>query len=84
MHTLRLLDMAIEIFRDGELRVLRPDRDFLLDVKTGKFSLGEVLQMAEERLVLLEKFSALSSLPQQVDPAWISELLVEMREELFS
>ncbi len=84
MHTLRLLDMAIEIFRDGELRVLRPDRDFLLDVKTGKFPLEEVLQMAEERLALLEKFSALSSLPQEVDPAWVSELLVEMREELLS
>jgi len=84
MHTLRLLDMAIEIFRDGELRVLRPDPDLLLDVKAGKYPLEDVLRMAEERLAQLEKYAAASSLPERVEPDWVSHLLVEMRGELLS
>ncbi|TXF89973.1 nucleotidyltransferase [Neolewinella aurantiaca] len=83
MHTIRLLDMAIEIFRDGQLNVLRPDRDFLLRVKAGAFPLDTVLEMAESRLAALEAYAAKSNLPATVDKAMAAGRLVGMREELY-
>lgn len=83
MHTIRLLDMAVEIFRDGKLNVHRSDRDFLLAVKTGQFSLEEVLAMADDRLAKLEKYAAESKLPERINEQRVKTLLVEMREELY-
>lgn len=83
MHTIRLLDMAIEIFRDGQLNVHRPDRDFLLRVKAGEFSLEAVLEMAETRLAALEGYAAASNLPAVVDREVVAATLVGMREELY-
>jgi hypothetical protein len=84
MHTIRLLDMVVEIFRDGALHVERPDRDFLLSVKAGNYPLEEVLEMAETRLVALAQWAGKSLLPKTVDPEMIERLLVEMREELYT
>ena len=75
MHTLRLLDMAEEIFRVGQLNVLRPDRDFLLRVKRGAFTLDEVLEMAEQRLDAIERWAARASLPVSIPPGRIEEKL---------
>ena len=83
MHTIRLLDMATEIFRDGQLNIRRPDRDFLLRVKAGEFSLEAVLEMAETRLAELEKFATTSTLPVAVDREAVAATLVGMREELY-
>ena len=83
MHTIRLLDMATEIFRDGQLNVRRPDRDFLLRVKAGEFPLDTVLDMAETRLATLEEYAAASSLPAAVDKESVAAMLVGMRGELY-
>ena len=83
MHTLRLLDMAIEILRDGRLNVRRPDRDFLLRVKAGEYSLEAVLEMAEKRLAKLEKHAAASTLPEAVNREKVAAALVGMREGLY-
>jgi hypothetical protein len=83
MHTIRLLDTAIEVFRDVVLNVRRPDRDFLLRVKAGNFSLEAVLEMAEARLAALDKYAAASSLPEQLDQERVKAVLVGMREELY-
>ncbi|MEO0731649.1 MAG: nucleotidyltransferase domain-containing protein [Bacteroidota bacterium] len=84
MHTIRLLDMACEIFRDGRLNVRRPERDFLLAVKRGKYSLEEVLGMAEERLARLEELAAASDLSDAMDQRKVDEILVKMREVLYN
>lgn len=83
MHTIRLLDVAIEIFRDGQLNVWRPDRNFLLEVKAGAFSLEAVLEMAEVRLAKLEEYTAVSTLRAAVDRKAVAATLVGMREELY-
>ncbi len=83
MHTIRLLDMGIEILRDGELNVRRPDRDFLLSIKAGKYSLGEVLTMAQDRLEQLESFIKTSRLPEVVDDKRVEKELVALRERFY-
>lgn len=84
MHTIRLLDMAVEIFRDGVLKVERPDRDFLLSVKAGQYSLEEVLQMAEDRLAELERWANQSTLPEITDSTLTEQLLVGLRMKLYA
>jgi hypothetical protein len=84
MHTIRLLDMVVDVFKEGVLRVERPDRDFLLGVKAGQYPLEEVLQMAEDRLEELGQWADKCLLPKTIDPVMVERLLVEMRETLYS
>ena len=83
MHTFRLLQMAIEIAREQEVRVQRPDRDFLLSIKTGKFTYEELLEMAEHKQQEMEAAFAASALPEKPNVVWLEQLLYELREELY-
>lgn len=81
MHTLRLLDMAGEIAREGVLRVRRPNREYLLRVRAGEFEYEELVAKAEAQLVEVQEAFAASSLPDEPDRAQVNALLVQMREE---
>jgi hypothetical protein len=84
MHTFRLLDMAIEIARDQRINVHRPNRVFLLDIKSGKFEYDELLKMAEAKQIEMDQAFANSQLPDSPDPALMEHLAVEIREQLYS
>jgi len=81
MHTLRLLDMAGEIAREGVLRVRRPNREYLLRVRAGEFEYEELVAKAEAQLVQVQEDFAASSLPDEPDRAQVNALLVQVREE---
>jgi predicted nucleotidyltransferase len=81
MHTLRLLEMAGEIARDGVLRVRRPNRDFLLQVRAGEFSYEWLVNRAEELHAGLADAYAKSDLPDAPDRERINALLATMRME---
>lgn len=83
MHTFRLLDMAEEIGRSGEIHVRRTNRDFLLKIKQGDFEYDELVKKAEERLDVIENVYAKSFLPETPDMNFINSLLVEMRENFY-
>ncbi|MCU0433271.1 MAG: nucleotidyltransferase domain-containing protein [Bacteroidia bacterium] len=84
MHTFRLLDMAIEIGRSGQIVVRRPNRDFLLDIRAGKFEYNELLDMAEQKLVEVEQVFQTSSLPDEPDLGKVNELLIGVRTQYYS
>lgn len=48
MHLVRLLRMGKEVLTTGEVHVLRPDAEELLDIRRGKLSYKELVQYAEE------------------------------------
>jgi hypothetical protein len=81
MHTIRLLEMAGEIAREGVLRVRRPNRDFLLKVRAGSFAYEVLVARAEELHAGLETAFANSGLPAEPDRDLVNALLVELREE---
>ncbi len=83
MHTFRLLDMAEEIAREGVIRVRRPNREFLLDIRAGRFDYGQLVQWAEERMARIEKLYEQSKLPEAPNVEKINRVLIEMREELY-
>jgi len=79
MHTLRLLDMAEEIAREGVIQVRRPNREFLLRVRAGEFAYDELLGMAEEKMESVREAYERCDLPNEVDREKVEEVLREMR-----
>ncbi|RDC61896.1 hypothetical protein [Adhaeribacter pallidiroseus] len=83
MHTFRLLAMAEEIARSGEINVRRPDREFLLKICVGAFEYPELVAIAEARIAKMDELYAQSKLPEVPDLASINQVLVQVRKEFY-
>jgi predicted nucleotidyltransferase len=79
MHTIRLLEMAGEIAREGILRIRRPNREFLLQIRAGEFSYDDLVARAEALHATLPDAFAASSLPEAPDRTAINRILIEIR-----
>lgn len=75
MHTLRLLYECKELMVDGRITLPRPERDFLIRVRTGKYSIEKVLRVAKELFAECEEAAKQSSLPDRVNRATVSSLI---------
>lgn len=83
MHTFRLLGMAEEIATQKRVIVKRPDREFLLKIRSGVFQYEELMEMAKEKLVQIEEAFAKSDLPLLPNTHKAEEWLVETREKFY-
>ncbi len=81
MHLFRLLRTGLELLTTGELHVYRSDKDFLLEVKNGKYTYDEVVAEAKRYEELLEQAVVSSDLPNKPPFDKIEELLIELVEE---
>jgi len=76
---IRLLRQGKEFLQTGMLKVYRDeDRDLLLDIKRGKYSLDELQVMAKREFAQVEAAYKSSSLPEESNKAKINELLVKI------
>jgi len=83
MHTFRLLDMAIEILRDGRVVVERPNRAELLSIRRGEWEYKDLINKAEEKMQELERMFKTSTLPREPNNQKVNALLVKLRERLY-
>ena len=83
MHVFRLLDMACEIGRESKIIVKRPNREFLLEIKYGKFEYEELLVLADKLQLEMEKAFENSSLPDMPNREYINELTYKLREKFY-
>lgn len=83
MHTIRLLQVAEEILRNGKLNVKRPAREFLLGIKSGNMDYDDLLALADRLMESIESYYLLSSLPDLPDVERAEKVLVEIREKLY-
>ncbi len=83
MHTFRLLHMAEEIAREGKIFVRRTDREFLMNIREGKFEYTDLLARAEEKVLLIEELFERSTLPQEPNLEKLEELLVQVRDTYY-
>ena len=78
MHVIRLYGEAKELMVDGRITLPRPNKDELIAIRVGKYSLGEIeelgRQLEQEALAAQEK----SPLADTIDREAISELLAEV------
>jgi len=83
MHCRRLLDMAIEIAKTGDINVRRPNRDHLLDIRKGNVNLDDIITKAEEDVKGLDAVYAESSLPDDVSMEYMNDLLLRVRKAFY-
>lgn len=83
MHTIRLLQSAEQILSKGTLNIRVSNREELLTIKTGALEYDDLLQMADNLIVSIEKHYETSSLPESPDVEKAVEILVGIREELY-
>ena len=83
MHTFRLLEMAIEIGKKKEINVKRPNRTFLLDVKSGKYEYQELLKMAKKLQTEMEEAFENSDLPEKPNLKLINTLSFQLRDQFY-
>lgn len=74
MHLYRLLSECKELLETGNITLPRPDKDFLLEVRNGKFTYDEL--MIESENVINTINSVQSSLPKKPDIKKITELFL--------
>lgn len=84
MHVFRLLEMACEIGRESKINVKRPNREFLLEIKSGKFEYEDLLEKAEKLQIEMEKAFENSNLPETPNREYINELTYKLRDKLYN
>lgn len=84
MHVFRLLEMACEIGREQKINVKRPNREFLLEIKSGKFEYDDLLKMAENLQLELEQSFENTTLLDTPNIQYINEIAYKIREEFYS
>ncbi len=84
MHTLRLLYECEELVSTGSLTFPRPEREFLIRVRTGEFSMDQVLQMANQLFAECKEVEQSSALPEVVDSDGVSSLLASCYREFWA
>ena len=77
MHGTRLLYECKELMSTGEVTLPRPERDLLIQIRTGRYSLEKVLNMANQLFTECEQAAERSALPERVDRKAVSEVLAE-------
>ena len=80
MHTLRLLEQAVEIAREGRIILPRPNADWLKKVKAGDYQFDDLLSLAEEKHLEMEAAFDVSDLQESPSREDATQLLLAIRE----
>jgi len=78
MHLVRLMTMGVEALATGDLSVRRPDADELRAIRDGALSYEALVARAESLRAQMVAAAASSSLPADVDPAFVDALVLEL------
>jgi len=84
MHTIRLLQSAVNIFRNNKIEIRVKNRDELLDIKAGKWEYDDLLLLADELIKELDLLAENSSLPSLPDKEKAEKTLIQIRTQLYN
>jgi hypothetical protein len=84
MHTFRLLRMAKEIAETGQPLVRRPDREELLEIKSGHFVYEELMAKADQELKQIDEGFSASRLRDEPDIDQIERWAIEIRKAWYA
>jgi predicted nucleotidyltransferase len=75
MHCLRLYLECAELMREGHITLPRPERDLLIQVRQGHYTLEQFEELCLDLRNQAEQSALLSSLPDAIDQRLVSELI---------
>lgn len=81
MHCLRMLDMAIEIAEGKGVKLVRPDREWLLSVRKGLVKYDDIISLIEDKKNRMDEAFSKSNLPDKVDDDMIHNIILQIRKE---
>jgi hypothetical protein len=84
LHCRRLIDMAFEIVNYRTITVRRPNAEELLKIRRGEIPLQELTEKANEDILLLNELYAKSDLPDECDPDFVYDLLLQVRKKFYN
>lgn len=79
-HLVRLMLMGLEALSGEGLNVQRPDAEFLLSIRNGSWSYGQLIGWLDDMDSKLDAAYKLSSLPHSADVAAIDNLCIKLVE----
>jgi hypothetical protein len=79
-HLVRLMRMAVEILRDGEVHVKRSDAKELLEIRNGSWNYEKLVAYAENMDSIAAELYKTSKLPHSPDVKALDNLCMEMVE----
>lgn len=83
MHTIRLLQSALQIITEGKLNIRVRNREELLSIKAGVIEYDELLQKAEDLIATIEKEFLNAPLPMLPNTKKALQNLVAIRTSLY-
>lgn len=83
-HLIRLVYEGIEVLETGNLTVYRPERELLTDIKRGRYTFDEVMEMYKELDARLLLAYEKSELPETPDYHRVNQQIVKMTKEFLS
>ena len=78
MHSIRLLHEAIELMRTGKISFPRPEKELLVRIRRGAWSLDKLISEATSLIEQAKKEATNSPLPETVDLQFLSKLISEI------
>ena len=83
MHGLRLLYECKELMQHGRITLPRPEKDLLIEVRSGSWTFEKVLRHAQHLFKEVEDSVIQSPLPEKADRSAISRLVAETHLEFW-
>ncbi|WP_428225096.1 nucleotidyltransferase domain-containing protein [Flavobacterium sp.] len=83
MHTVRLLQSALQIAQSGTINIRVSNREELLNIKAGNMEYEALMQKAEQLIAAVEMTYPLAQLPEAPNKIRGESVLVHMRKELY-
>jgi hypothetical protein len=84
MHLIRLLGEAKEFVERGEITLPRPNAADLIQIRTGRYKLNEVIEWAKELQREAGEAKAKSPLPEKIDRSAVSRLIAAVYQDFWN
>jgi len=82
-HLIRLMHMAIQILVERDLTTLRPERQLLLQIRNGNFTLTEIRIMTDELENQAKEAYIKSTLREEVDRGHLEGVLMSLMKRFY-
>jgi uncharacterized protein len=84
MHIIRLYGEAIELMQDGRITLPRPNKEELVEIRRGKYSLSEIQELGRQLESEALAAGTNSPLPDCVDRNAINKLLTDIHLDFWN
>lgn len=82
MHLIRLMMMGIDILEGRGINTYRKEKDFLLDIRNGKYSFDEIFEITDEYDNKFKEAKKQTDLPKCIDMDKVNELVAEINLQI--